>query len=173
MFVLLTGGSANGKSFYAERLLENFPEPRCYIAAMKPLSEADRKKILEHRNEHEKRGFVCMERFEDVGGLCMPKNPSALLECICHLTSNEMFKADGTVCDPVEKVVSGVLALSEKCKNLIVVTNEVGSEHGDYDEATKLYVEALGKINAMLAAHADAVYELVCGIPAEMKAVKK
>lgn len=173
MMILLTGGSANGKSYYAEKLLESFPEPRCYIAAMKVLSEADCEKIASQREKHEKRGFLCLERFENIGELSLPKGASALLECVCHLTSNEMFREDGKVEDPFEKVVSGVLRLSEKCENLIVVTNEVGSGQGNYDEATKSYIAALGKINAALAAKADAVYELVCGIPIEVKAVLK
>ena len=50
-----------------------------------------------------------------------------------------------------------------------MVTNDVGSDNKDYDPGTKAYVRALGCINASLAQQADAVYELVCGIPLVLK----
>ena len=49
------------------------------------------------------------------------------------------------------------------------MTNDVGSDGVDYDASTAAYIEALGRINAALAARADTVLELVAGIPIPLK----
>ncbi len=86
-----------------------------------------------------------------------------------NLTSNEMFDDDGEQHDPVGPVLAGILALETQCENLILVTNEVGSDGGGYGPGTVDYIAALGCINARLARRADAVFELVCGVPLPLK----
>ena len=53
--------------------------------------------------------------------------------------------------------------------NLILVTNDVGSDGESYSESTLRYVDALGRLNQAFAAEFDTVYELVCGIPLLLK----
>jgi adenosylcobinamide kinase/adenosylcobinamide-phosphate guanylyltransferase len=81
-----------------------------------------------------------------------------------------MFDEDGTIRDPSDAVINGVLALKKRCGALIVVTNEVGGDKSeDYDEDTAAYIRVLGAVNAVLAEEADAVCEIVCGIPVMIK----
>ncbi|MBQ8264636.1 MAG: bifunctional adenosylcobinamide kinase/adenosylcobinamide-phosphate guanylyltransferase [Oscillospiraceae bacterium] len=174
MMILLTGGSACGKSSYAEKLCMSLPLPRYYIAAMRPYGDGSKKKIARHREMRSGKGFETVERYTDLAGLSLPEKGTVLLECICNLTANEMFDSDGNMRDPVSTVLEGVSALKSRCSNLIVVTNDVGSETPDLSdeaEGTRAYVRALGAINAALAREADAVYELVCGIPLPLKGV--
>jgi len=167
--ILLTGGSACGKSSYAESLCLRFEQPRYYIAAMRPYGEGSAAKIARHREMRRGKGFETFERYTDLAGLELPQRGTVLLECICNLTANEMFDDEGNMVDPVAAVLEGVAALRERCGQLIVVTNDVGSDNKDYDPGTKAYVRALGQINAALARQADHVYELVCGIPLVLK----
>lgn len=167
--ILLTGGSACGKSSYAEALCQRFEQPRYYIAAMRPYGDGSAEKIERHRRMRKGKGFETIERYTDLAGLVLPERGTVLLECICNLTANEMFDEQGNMVDPYEAVISGVAALNAQCENLVVVTNDVGSDNKDYDPGTKAYVRALGRINAALAQQADAVYELVCGIPLVLK----
>ncbi len=169
MMILLTGGSACGKSAYAESLLSRLPAPRYYLAAMRPYGDDGAARIERHRRLRAGKGFITVERYTDFAQLILPARGSALLECICNLTANEMFDADGSFSDPFFAVMSGVQALLEQCGDLLVVTNDVGSDGGGYDAATMAYVRALGRINAALAERADAVYELVVGIPLAVK----
>ena len=74
--------------------------------------------------------------------------------------------------DPFDTVVGGIDKLSAQCENLIIVTNDVGSDSREYTSETRKYIEVLGKINAALAQKADCVYELVCGIPIVLKGEK-
>lgn len=165
MLILLTGGSACGKSSYAERLCAGLPMPRYYIAAMRPYGDGSAEKIARHRQMRRGKGFETVERYTDLSSLRLPGRGTALLECICNLTANEMFDEDGNFTDPCGRVLRGVEALCRQCGHVVVVTNDVGSGGQRYDGATSAYIAALGKINAELARRAQAVYELVCGIP--------
>lgn len=166
MLILLTGGSACGKSHYAETLCLQLPAPRYYIAAMRPYSKQMEEKIIQKRQLRQQRGFTAtFDRYTDLAGLTLPQRGTVLLECLCNLTANEMFDADGNLTDPVQTVLSSVSALQRQCEHLLVVTNDTGSDSRTYDRATTAYVQALGRINACLAQQADLVYELVCGIP--------
>lgn len=169
MMILLTGGSACGKSSYAESLCLRFDGPRYYIAAMRPYGDGSAEKIERHRRLRAGKGFETIERYTDLAGLVLPEYGTALLECICNLTANEMFDEAGEQTDPYDAVISGVEALRRQCETLIVVTNDVGSDNRSYNSGTRAYVRALGRINAALAGRADAVCELVCGIPIVLK----
>ena len=169
MNILLTGGAACGKSSYAEMLAMRFDEPRYYIATMRPFGEESVIKINRHRRLREGKGFRLVEQYTDIGGVVMPNRGTAVLECLCNLTANEMFDENGNSRDPFDDILLGVLALSEKCSNLIVVTNDVGSGGYDYDKGSRQYIEVLGRLNAAVASRFDCVYELVCGIPVAIK----
>lgn len=169
MMILLTGGSGCGKSAFAERLCMQLPSPRYYIAAMRPFGEGGEQKIARHRLLRRDKGFATIERYTDLGGLVLPARGTALLECVCNLTANEMFDERGTITEPVQRVTEGIDALSNRCAHLIVVTNDVGSDLPPADAATNRYIASLGRINGALAARADTVCELVCGIPILLK----
>jgi len=174
--ILLTGGSANGKSTYAEKLLSAMPSPRIYIAAMKPYGDGAEQKIARHREMRAGKGFISVEKYSDVGETEIPSGASALLECMCNLTANEMFDDDGNLLDAHDKILGDVKKLASKCENLIIVTNEVGSGAAKlektipgYNDLNLYYVNLLGRLNAELAENADEVYEVVVGIPVKLK----
>ena len=169
MLILLTGGSACGKSAFAETLCMRSPAPRFYLAAMQPYGEEGAMRVERHRALRAGKGFETVERYRDYASLKLPGRGTVLLECICNLTANEMFDEDGTMTDPRERVVEGVRALTAQCERLFVITNDVGSDGMDYDGGPREYVRALGDINARLSAMADTVIEMVAGIPIVLK----
>ena len=63
----------------------------------------------------------------------------------------------------------GIRHLLEQAGNLVVVTNEVFSDGITYDPETEKYLEKLGVINGQMAQLADAVTEVVYGIPISHK----
>lgn len=169
MMILITGGSGCGKSFFAEQLCMKQPGPRYYLAAMQPYGEEGEARIRRHRALREGKGFETVERYTDYASLKLPARGTALLECVANLTANEMFGPDGSVTDPVERVLSGISAVSDQCRTLIVITNDVGSDGVRYEATTESYIHALGRINAALAEGADTVIEMVAGIPLFLK----
>ncbi|MBR3136874.1 MAG: bifunctional adenosylcobinamide kinase/adenosylcobinamide-phosphate guanylyltransferase [Clostridia bacterium] len=170
MLILLTGGSACGKSSYGETLAVQGPKPLYYIAAMEPYDEECLQKIARHRALRANKGFETVERYTGVDTLKLPETGgTVLLECLCNLTANEMYIQPDAPVDPVQKVVAGVENLMGQTDTLIVITNDVGSDDEAYSEQTRAYIRALGEINARVAAMADRVYELVAGIPICLK----
>ncbi|MBR6321461.1 MAG: bifunctional adenosylcobinamide kinase/adenosylcobinamide-phosphate guanylyltransferase [Lachnospiraceae bacterium] len=165
MMILLTGGSACGKSTYAENICVNAPGPRFYLAAMQVYGEEGRRKVERHRMLRAGKGFETIERYTDYASLKLPERGTALLECICNLTANEMFDENGNQSDPYARVMAGVENLKAQSELLVVITNDVGSDGIRYDPGTEDYVRVLGKINAAIAAEADTVIEMVAGIP--------
>ena len=153
MNILITGGSASGKSSLAERLAVQGPPPWTYVATMRPWGAEARARIDRHRRLRRGRGFETLECYESVGALEVPAGGTVLLECLGNLTANLMFDEAGRVRNALEEIVDGVLALGARCGRLVVVTNDVG----------------LGRANAGLAARFDAVLEAVCGVPAVLK----
>ena len=170
MLILLTGGSACGKSSYGETLAVQGPKPLYYIAAMEPYDEECLQKIARHRALRANKGFETIERYTGVDTLKLPQTGgTVLLECLCNLTANEMYIQPDAPVDPVQKVVAGVENLMGQTDTLIVITNDVGSDDEAYSEETRAYIRALGEINARVASMADRVYELVAGIPLCLK----
>ena len=166
MLILLTGGSACGKSSYGEQLAVRGPKPLYYIAAMQPFDDECLKKIARHRALRKDKGFETIERYTGVDTLCLPRSGgTALLECLCNLTANEMYAGGRGPLDPVQKAIDGVENLRRQTGTLIVITNDVGSDNETYSEETRQYIRYLGRINAQIACMADRVYELVAGIP--------
>ncbi|MBQ7143820.1 MAG: nicotinate-nucleotide--dimethylbenzimidazole phosphoribosyltransferase [Oscillospiraceae bacterium] len=165
MLILVTGGSACGKSSYAEAICMQKPGPRFYLASMRPNGEEGRERVARHRRLRMGKGFETVERYTDYASLRLPARGTVLLEDIGNLCANETFCADGTVRDPVKAVLDGIDTLTVQCELLVAVTNETGADGISYDEETTAYIRALGRVNAALAARADVVVELVAGLP--------
>ena len=169
MNILVTGGSASGKSSLAERLAVQGPPPWIYLATMRPWGAEARARIDRHREMRRGKGFETLECYASVGALEVPAGGTVLLECLGNLTANLMFDEAGRVRNALEEIVDGVLALGARCGRLVVVTNDVGRDGELYELGTQRYIEVLGRANAGLAARFDTVLEAVCGVPAVLK----
>ncbi len=167
MLILVTGGSASGKSEFAESLCLS-RSPRFYLACMQPFGAEGAARIARHRALRKDKGFATVERYTDLASLVLPKCGCVLLEDVGNLAANEMFSVEPPR-DPLGAVLKGADALQKQCDLLVVVTDEIGSDGTKYDSATTAYLAALGAINRELSARADAVIEVVAGIPILLK----
>ncbi|MCI8598285.1 MAG: bifunctional adenosylcobinamide kinase/adenosylcobinamide-phosphate guanylyltransferase [Lachnospiraceae bacterium] len=173
MFELIIGGSGSGKSEYAENLAMNLAReeylPLYYIATMLPYGEEGKKRIERHQKLRAGKGFYTIECYVNLRRLVLPARGIVLLECLSNLTANEMFEDDGAKEQTTEAVLSGVSKVREGSRHLVVVTNDIFSDGITYDETTVRYQKYLGEANQRLAAMADQVTEVVCGIPLQLK----
>ena len=165
MFTLVVGGAASGKSEYAEGRVLALPGRRIYLATMHPWDQECRDRIARHRRLRRDKGFETVARYTDLAGADIPPGANVLLECMSNLTANELYDPNG---GGEEAVLRGVEALLDRCGHLTVVTNEVFSG-GAYGEDTLPYLRSLARINRCLAARADTVAEIVCGLPNYLK----
>ena len=82
---------------------------------------------------------------------------------------SEDFRACSGPEGAAARIQAGIDRLREKCDNLVIVTNEVFSDGGGYDETTQRWIALLGGANAYLGQLADEVWEVVAGIPLKIK----
>lgn len=166
MMTLVIGGAASGKSEFAEELvLRAGDAPRYYIATMQPFDDECRARIRRHREMRAKKQFETVECFVHLEQVTLPQKGVVLLECMSNLAANELYSPQGAGDDAVESIRRGIHRLRGQCEELVVVSNEVFSGGSRYEGDTLRYLRLLAQVNRMLAAQADEVYEVVCGVP--------
>ena len=161
MFTLVIGGSASGKSEYAEGLVLSQIGQRIYIATLYPWDQECVARIEKHRRARADRGFETVECYTNLAGLELPTDSNVLLEGLGSLLSNELYTPEG---GGVEAVLRGIETL-EGCAHLTVVAEEVCAGGSEYAGDTLRYLEAMASLNRALARRADRVVEVVCGLP--------
>ena len=189
MMVLVTGGSKSGKSTYGENLITEMRaqvspklEPKIYyIATMEPFGSEDFQVIKRHRIAREGKGFITIEKFRNIHEVEVEADSMVLLECVGNLVANEMFSMESTEeltgktsseeCrqNVIDRVISGIKKLKDSCSELVVITNQVCSDTGNYPEETREYIRQMGLVNQELSRIAERVVETVYGIPIEIK----
>ena len=156
MTALVFGGAASGKSGWAEDLICTLPRtgPLIYLATMEP-----------------GKGFSCtVERPRDLAGWAPPAGSAVLLEDLGNLAANELFS--GGAFDPegaYRRIRRGLDRLSEGAGHLVVVSGDLFRDGVDYPPETGAYLDLLARLHRDLAARADRVTELVCGLPVHWK----
>lgn len=184
MLYVVTGGSGSGKSAFAEDLAvkinkEFVGNHLYYLATMHAYDKESVLRIKRHRQMRKGKGFITIEQELFLGVniedslYALDEAGTYLLEDLSNLLANEMYLgthkewfsdrwgADGLY----EKLI----ILSQKKSNLIIVTNEIFSDDGNYDRETESFLMQLGYLNCRLAGEADGVVEVVCGIPVWQK----
>ena len=189
MLHIVYGGSASGKSSYAESFAMSLQgEGRLlYIATMYPYkwntTEIDpetMQRIERHRAMRADKGFDTVECYRHVEHIVAKRQDVLLLECMSNLLANEMYLEPDSnagsdmaeTMSPVSNtIVQALIDLSTRVQELVIVTNDVFSDGGSltYDESTREYVKNLAEINCALAREAATVTEVVCGIPVIVK----
>lgn len=171
MLIIITGGSGSGKSEYAEKKVMELGENRIYIATMMVYDEEGKQRVKRHKILRTSKNFYTLERpinLDTIPENQIPKNSVVLLECMSNLVANEMFSSNHSGYsqnEMIDKILRGVDKISNQANHLVIVTNEVFSDGITYDRETMNYIQVLGAVNVRLAAVADEVWEVVCGIP--------
>ncbi|MBQ9459051.1 MAG: bifunctional adenosylcobinamide kinase/adenosylcobinamide-phosphate guanylyltransferase [Oscillospiraceae bacterium] len=167
MTVLVAGGAASGKSAYAEELLCKLSGDvaRVYLATMRPFGREAEARIAKHRAQRAGRGFQTAECYVNLMTARIPPGAAVLLEDIGNLCANELYDPRGSGGGAADAIVRGVEALQKSCSALVIVSNEAASGGTDYAGDTLRYLRVLGEVNRRLAALADCVCEVACGIP--------
>ena len=166
MRILVTGGSASGKSALAEQFTvqRSAGGRRLYLAAMQPFGEDAQFRIARHKKLRAGKGFDTVERYTDYAHFVPPQGyGAALFECVSNALANELFSPDGA--GDARGIERCMDALEDACGSLVIVTNEASSDGLDYDPSTLHHIRQPGALNQRLAARADVVVESVCGIP--------
>lgn len=173
MLTLVLGGAASGKSGYAESLVLKTALPRYYIATTQVWDAECAARVEKHRKMRAAKQFETVECPLHLENICLPARGTALLEDLGNLTANELYDPAGAGENAASAILEGLDQLAGQCAHLIVVSNEVFSGGADYAGDTGRYLKALAQVNNALAARADHVVRVVCGIPVYYKGVEK
>lgn len=169
MLTLVVGGAASGKSAYAERLVLQTALPRYYLATMQVWDAECAARVEKHRRMRAEKQFETLECPLHLGTVHLPARGTALLEDLGNLTANELYDPTGAGEAAASAILDGLDRLAAQCEHLVVVSNEVFSGGANYAGDTDRYLKALAQVNNALAARADAVVRVVCGIPVYYK----
>jgi len=161
--IFLTGGSASGKSAWAEGFITALHRggPLLYLATMAAGDGESRRRVARHRQARAGKGFATLERPCDLAGLALPPGAAVLLEDLGNLCANELYAPGG---GGEEAVLAGLENLFRQADHLVLVGNEVAGD-GTGWEGMEGYLQALSQAQMACAARADAAAEVVCGIP--------
>lgn len=178
MITLVTGGARSGKSSFAESLLEG-KDDVVYIAT----SRVYDKEMQERIDLHKKSRPDIWRTFENNYNLsnAIEQEGYYLLDCITVLTSNIMFDIskdseyiDYKMQDNIEdtimnELVSLISKARDEKREVILVTNEVGSSIVPEHHISRVFRDIQGRINQRLGKISDNVYFVTCGIPVKVK----
>lgn len=172
MNIFVSGGSKNGKSYYAQKaareMSERLGRPLYYIATMIPRDEEDEARIKRHIEERRGWGFTTLEQGAKITRLLhrddVEKNGVFLLDSVTALLSNEMFGEDGSVDEEAgARVASELGEFAAKTGNTVFVSDYIYGDAGDYDELTEHYRKSLAGADRALASCCDVVMEISFG----------
>lgn len=124
-------------------------------------------RIARHRAQRAGRGFETVECPRNLGDLEFSGDETVLLEDAGNALANELF-APGVPFAPLRAAArseDGIAHVARTCRNLVVVTNEVGADMLCASAETRAYVRALGRLSCRMAARADVVCEVAAGLP--------
>jgi adenosylcobinamide kinase/adenosylcobinamide-phosphate guanylyltransferase len=174
--VLVTGGCRSGKSAYALSAAGTLPGPRAFVATCPPSDEEMCRRIERHRQARQGHGWVTIEEQTDLAGVFRGQVEFAvyLVDCVTLWVSNLMDEARHERRELAEPEVAArceaMLDAARACRaNVWLVTNEVGMGIVPENPPARRYRDLVGRANAAIAAEADRVTLVCCGIPLHLK----
>lgn len=200
MKILVYGGSASGKSLFAEEKAVSLfgkssseKKSLVYLATMDRNSGGDSaERIMRHREMRQGKGFSTVESSVSDGDAFLSElleklsetiensaYSSVLVEDVGNLVARVVFSdfanakihsGDSFFSD---KIFSFVEEASSICSDIVFVSNDIFLEKIDLADCGMLcYYKTLSSINNRISAVSDEVFRVVAGIPIELKKVE-
>ena len=173
---LITGGARSGKSAYALKIAQALRGLRVFVATCPVMDAELTARVAAHKMEREAAGWHTIEEEVELAGVLRDARDFhvILVDCLTLWVNNILFRAldeDRTITeqDMEERCRELIAACSQLTGAVIFVTNEVGIGIVPDNSVSRLYRDLLGRCNQNIAAAADRVVFMTCGLPLELK----
>lgn len=177
--IVVVGGSRSGKSDYAEERAAAMDGERYYLATCPAGQDGDPEmaaRIAAHQRNRHGRGWQTREEPLAVATLvaALPGEATVLVDCLTLWISN-LLSADaaGALDEERMAVLAQELLAAGRGRQgrVIMVSSEVGCGLVPEHPLARRYRDLVGRCNQVMAAGADEVVQVVCGIPVTIKGV--
>jgi adenosylcobinamide kinase/adenosylcobinamide-phosphate guanylyltransferase len=173
---LIVGGSRSGKSDYARTRAESLVGPRLFLATAPPLDDEMRDRIAAHRQARSTLNWETLEEYSDI----VPRLRNAekynviLVDCLTLWLNNLIHEAALRGKSTTEQNAPALCEeLLHACAGLsgsvFLVANEVGMGIIPDNPLARTFRDLAGRCNQLIAAAADEVILVSCGIPVFLK----
>jgi adenosyl cobinamide kinase/adenosyl cobinamide phosphate guanylyltransferase len=181
--ILVTGGARSGKSDYAERRARELGgDDVTFIATATADDDEMAARIASHRAARPPAWTTVESRRHAAAAIRAATTSIVLLDCLTLLASNALLDMDRAASDAGEhggvaehaaraavraeaEALVRACAERDRAGTVIVVTNEVGLGIVPATRLGRLFRDALGEANRVVAAASDQVVLMVSGIP--------
>ena len=163
---LVLGGSASGKSAFAETLVVRTGRPRVYLATAQVYDTEMADKVSAHQAQ---RGdeWHTIEAPRDIAAplAAVTADQIILLDCATLWLSNALL-ANPPAPDTVNDFMNALAACPAP---VVVVSNEVGAGIVPDNALARAFRNAQGALNQAIAARAELVVNVIAGLPMTLK----
>lgn len=174
--ILVTGGARSGKSDYALTRAEAIDGPHCFLATCPVIDSEMEDRISRHKAERQEEMWQTIEEELDLAGTIqsLQSGTVCLVDCLTLWVNNLMYNAEKANVqfseDEMQNKVYELLQQARKFQGtLILVSNEVGLGVVPDNAQARFYRDLVGRSNRMIAAAADEVILVSCGLPISLK----
>jgi len=174
--ILVTGGARSGKSDYAQARAEVISGDHYFLATCPAIDSEMQDRIERHKADREEGVWQTIEEELDlVAAIKSTKQGSIyLVDCLTLWINNLMYLAE------MSDLMFGENEMQEKAEELvrqakkfsgtlICVSNEVGMGIVPDNADARRYRDLVGRTNRIIAAAADEVILVSCGLPLFLK----
>ena len=168
LVTLVLGGARSGKSSYAEQLVEGQGKG-LYLATAEPMDDEMRARIAKHQARRGDIWETIEEPRELVAVLNRESRPDRpiLVDCLTLWLSYVMFhdiSAEGELQKLMDLLQSGALR-----GPVVFVSNQIGLGVVPDNEVSRVFVDAQGELNQLVAKLANRVVLVTAGLPQVLK----
>jgi len=170
--ILITGGARSGKSDYAQKRAEELSGEHFFIATCPVIDEEMNDRIKRHKQDRANGLWKTIEEEINIPQAisALPSRSVCLADCLTLWVNNLMYRAELACGEFTEDaMLSHTKALLISATNhegtVFFVSNEVGMGVVPDNSSARRYRDCVGRCNRQIAAVAEEVILVSCGLP--------